>query len=228
MARMRLLNIILLSLSATLLSGCAMMTGFSDENASGYRQMEREQCVPYARRESGINLRGDAWTWWNAAAGKYQRGNRPEPGAMLVLAKTSRLRSGHLAVVKEIVGPRKINVTHTNWGDDFMSRRIVYESMLAEDVSTTNDWTQIRFWNREHDVLGSPYLAKGFIYNRPESRVFVGEPVMPAYPVTTVTTTTTIAPTQSFTPMPKVMNAPPSIPMQAPIRRPAPMRPILD
>ena len=30
-------------------------------------------CVPYARARTGIELRGDAWQWWEAAAGRYDR-----------------------------------------------------------------------------------------------------------------------------------------------------------
>ena len=32
------------------------------------------QCVPFARLVSGIQIFGDAWTWWSQAAGKYQTG----------------------------------------------------------------------------------------------------------------------------------------------------------
>jgi len=40
---------------------------------------------------SGIALRGDAWTWWDAAAGRYERGHAPRSGSVLVLSRTSRL-----------------------------------------------------------------------------------------------------------------------------------------
>src|SRR6195256_6966216 len=43
------------------------------------------QCVPYARAHSAIKIYGDAYTWWDQAAGKYPRGTLPEPGAVLVL-----------------------------------------------------------------------------------------------------------------------------------------------
>ncbi len=29
------------------------------------------QCVPYAREHSGVKIYGDAYTWWDKAAGKY-------------------------------------------------------------------------------------------------------------------------------------------------------------
>ena len=32
------------------------------------------QCVPYARAHSAIKIYGDAYTWWDKAAGKYSRG----------------------------------------------------------------------------------------------------------------------------------------------------------
>ncbi len=72
--------------------------------------------------------------------------------------------SGHVAVVKNVLGPRKINVTHSNWGDSRSSRHIIYESMLAEDVSDGNDWSEVRFWNDGKNILGFPYAAYGFIY----------------------------------------------------------------
>ena len=36
------------------------------------------ECVPFARAASGIQIWGDAWTWWSQAATKYQRGQAPE------------------------------------------------------------------------------------------------------------------------------------------------------
>jgi hypothetical protein len=31
------------------------------------------QCVPYARAQSGIEIRGNAGTWWAQAEGRYAR-----------------------------------------------------------------------------------------------------------------------------------------------------------
>lgn len=122
------------------------------------------QCVPYARKVSGINIRGDAHQWWDRAAPAYQRGQTPRPGSALVLSRTARMTSGHVAVVKEVLGPRQINVTHSNWGNDRYSRRVIYDSMRVEDVSPRNDWTSVRFWNPDKNVFGFPYAARGFIY----------------------------------------------------------------
>ena len=48
-------------------------------------------CVPFARNASGIAVGGNAWQWWNNAAGVYARGSVPESGS--VLACTVRLPS---------------------------------------------------------------------------------------------------------------------------------------
>src|SRR6185312_5873693 len=77
--------------------------------------LEPMQCVPYARQVSGIDLRGDAWTWWVQAGGRYERGKKPRPGAVLVFKKTRALPLGHLSVVTAIVHAREIMITHANW-----------------------------------------------------------------------------------------------------------------
>jgi surface antigen len=76
---------------------------------------EPEQCVPYARRISGITLYGDAWTWWDQAIEvDLDRGEEPRRGAVLVLDRTSRLSHGHLAVVVTVVDDREIVVSQSN------------------------------------------------------------------------------------------------------------------
>lgn len=121
------------------------------------------ECVPYARQRSGIGIMGDAYTWWNTAAGHYQRGSLPVAGAVLVLRKTERLRRGHLAVVAAVVGPREIRVDHANWQPDAL---II--GMAVMDVSPKNDWSQLRFWNKDARMWGRIYPAAGFIYNVPD------------------------------------------------------------
>lgn len=122
------------------------------------------QCVPYARLVSGINLRGDAYTWWGSAAGIYQRGSQPAPGSVLVLAQTNRLRSGHVAVVRQVISSREILVDHANWVPG-----TVINNQSVYDVSPANDWTMPRFFNLEAGVYGSVYPAYGFIYNSASS-----------------------------------------------------------
>lgn len=118
------------------------------------------QCVPYARSRSGINLFGDAYTWWDGAKGQYARGNLPALGSVLVLSKTKRLRRGHVGVVSAIVSDREIRIDHANWQPD-----AIITNMAVLDVSPANDWTQLRFWNKDARTWGAIYPASGFIYN---------------------------------------------------------------
>jgi hypothetical protein len=118
------------------------------------------QCVPYARARSGIKIFGDAHTWWDAAKGQYARGNLPMLGSVLVLSKTKRLRRGHVGVVTGIVSEREIRLDHANWQPD-----AIITNMAVIDVSPANDWTQLRFWNKDARMWGAIYPASGFIYN---------------------------------------------------------------
>ena len=36
------------------------------------------QCVPYARQVSGVQIYGDARTWWDQAQGRYATGTVPK------------------------------------------------------------------------------------------------------------------------------------------------------
>jgi surface antigen len=148
------------------------------------------QCVPYARARTGIGLFGDAHTWWKTAAGRYARGSKPLVGAVLVLRKTSRLRHGHVGVVSAVVGPREIRVDHANWQPD-----AIITDMAVVDVSLANDWTQVRFWNKDARVWGSVYPAAGFIYNAPD-----GAPVSEDTGTTVISGHATHGPAQQPTP----------------------------
>jgi hypothetical protein len=118
------------------------------------------QCVPYARARSGIKIFGDAHTWWNGAKGQYARGNLPMLGSVLVLSKTKRLRRGHVGVVTAIVSEREIRLDHANWQPD-----AIITNMAVIDVSPANDWSELRFWNKDARMWGAVYPASGFIYN---------------------------------------------------------------
>jgi len=132
------------------------------------------QCVPHARDISGIQIRGDAHTWWDQAVDAgYKRSQKPKKGAVFVLAKTSRLRSGHLSVVKRIIDNRTIEVEHVNWGGSMEDRCIVYRYMPVQDISKNNDWTLVRFWNYPSKTYGSLYKGSGFIYPKKTSRNFI-------------------------------------------------------
>ncbi len=119
------------------------------------------QCVPFARRLAGIQIRGDAWTWWGSAKGRYKRGQRPSVGAVLAMKKTKRLRRGHLAVVRQIVDERTIIVDQANW----LNRGRVHLNTAVRDVSAKNDWSAVRVWYTPGARFGSgTYAVRGFIY----------------------------------------------------------------
>ena len=118
------------------------------------------QCVPYAREHSGIKIYGDAYTWWDKAAGKYQRGRLPEPGAVMVLNNYAGAGRGHVAVVRRVVGAREIRIDHANWLDDGS----IYVNNPVEDVSSGNDWSMVRVYNLKTGGWGAKlYPVQGFI-----------------------------------------------------------------
>lgn len=120
------------------------------------------QCVTFARMFSGINIFGDAWTWWNQAVSKFRTGKAPETGSVLVFRPEGRMSRGHVAVVSDILTDRVVRVTHANWGG---SRGKVEENVTVVDVSSSNDWSQVKVWYKPSNDLGSTvYPTYGFIY----------------------------------------------------------------
>jgi len=75
----------------------------------------RLQCAPFARQASGIQIYGNANTWWRQAAGRYPRSNVPAPGSVLVLRGYHNPGRGHVAVVTAVVSSRVIRVDQANW-----------------------------------------------------------------------------------------------------------------
>lgn len=128
------------------------------------------QCVPFARMISGIQLFGDAWTWWGQAiSGKYPTGFSPASGAVLVFKPQGAMRLGHVAVVSKVVTERVIQVTHANWSLMEGHRGQVEENVTVVDVSSTGDWSQVKVWNDpSHDLGSTVYPTYGFIYAQPE------------------------------------------------------------
>jgi surface antigen len=118
------------------------------------------QCAPYAREHSGIRIYGDAYTWWDKAAGKYPRGPRPEAGAIMVLHDYAGDTSGHLAVVRRLISSREIRIDHANWLNDGS----IYVNNPVEDVSSGNDWSVVRVYNLKTGGWGTKlYPVQGFI-----------------------------------------------------------------
>ena len=123
------------------------------------------QCVPFARAASGIQIYGDAWSWWDQARGKYERGHRPEVGAVIVFRRTGRLPLGHVAVVSRIVENRVVMLTHANWSRQNGERGHTEQDVTLYDVSPDNDWSDVKVWYRDSDGLGTTvYPVSGFVY----------------------------------------------------------------
>ena len=167
---------------APLLGGCAFGGGDSDFSSNGlaYNNMPRMngrsqvedtgqkplECVPFARDHSGVKIFGDAYTWWDQAASKYQRAATPESGAVMVLTGYAGPQRGHVAVVHKIISPREIRVDHANWLDDGS----IFLNDPVEDVSEDNDWSAVRVFNIKTGAWGGNiYPVKGFILSSSES-----------------------------------------------------------
>ena len=119
------------------------------------------QCVPFARQVSGIDIRGNAKTWWGQAEGRYDRGQSPREGAVLAMPGSGRMRLGHVAMVSKIVNDREILLTHANWSH----RGGIERDVRAIDVSDKGDWSRVRIWYAGNGDLGtSSYPVSGFIY----------------------------------------------------------------
>ena len=123
------------------------------------------QCVPFARLLSGIQIYGDARTWWGQASGKYETGRTPRTGAVLTFVPTSRMQLGHVAVVSRLVTDRVIQITHANWSRIGGARGQIETDVTVIDVSPVGDWSMVKVWYDPIRDLGtSVYPTYGFIY----------------------------------------------------------------
>jgi surface antigen len=139
--------------------------------ATGQAQAENYwQCVPFARMTSGIEIFGDAWTWWQQAAGKYAQGFSPKTGAVLVFKPNGVMTKGHVAVVSHVLTDRIIQVTHANWSIIGGERGQVERDVTVVDVSKSGDWSLVKVWfDPSRDLGKSTYPTYGFIYQSPEN-----------------------------------------------------------
>lgn len=136
------------------------------------------QCVPFARENSGIEITGNAATWWDSAVGVYERGGRPEVGSVLNFRANGRMRLGHVAVVSRVIDGRNVEIDHANWGG---GRGNISRNINVVDVSPQNDWTAVRVALGESDDFGSIYPTFGFIYDRPDRGTMVANSgILPA------------------------------------------------
>ncbi len=154
------------------LAGCASGPDYSDLGDSGpsggarARPQSTLQCVPYAREHSGVVIYGDAYTWWDKAAGKFARAASPSEGAVMVLYNYAGPNRGHVAVVRQLVDSRTIKIDHANWLDD----GAIYVDDPVRDVSADNDWSQVRVFNLQMGAWGSHiYPVQGFIGPGPDA-----------------------------------------------------------
>ena len=130
------------------------------------------QCVPFARLVSGIQIFGDAYTWWKQAVGRYDTGFQPKAGAVLCFKPTERMKLGHVAVVSQVLTDRIVQITHANWSPIEGSRGKVEKDVTLVDVSPAGDWSQVKVWyDPSRDLGGSTYPTYGFIYPDANARV---------------------------------------------------------
>jgi surface antigen len=121
----------------------------------------RLQCVPFARNASGIQIFGDANTWWRQAEGRYPRSHSPSPGSVFVMRGYNNPGRGHVAVVTEIISSRVIRVDHANW----LNGGEISVGVPVLDVSPDNDWSEVRVWHVPNSHWGGRvYETEGFIH----------------------------------------------------------------
>lgn len=150
------------------LAGCGSLGPGYDRDAygpapSGHQVENRDiplQCVPYARERSGVMIYGDAYTWWDKAAGRFARTSEPSEGSVMVLFNYAGPNRGHVAVVRDIIDARTIRIDHANWLDD----GAIYTDDPVRDVSPANDWSQVKVFNLRTRAWGTRvYPVQGFI-----------------------------------------------------------------
>lgn len=149
------------------MAGLALLMGVMLSPASAQAQSwpQSWQCAPFARMFSGIELFGNAASWWDKAVGRYMRGNTPEVGSVLVFKAFKSMRVGHVATVSEVISARMIKVTHANWSIINGRRGQVEKDVTVVDTSEKGDWSKVKVWYAAlKDVGQTAYPVYGFIY----------------------------------------------------------------
>jgi surface antigen len=114
---------------------------------------------------SGIQITGDAHTWWGQAEGRYARGSVPRRGAVLAFKPHGTMVLGHVAAVSRIIDDRTILVTHSNWSPINGEKGQIERNVKVVDVSDAGDWSAVRVWYAPLQDLGSTaWPVHGFIY----------------------------------------------------------------
>ncbi|WP_022686167.1 CHAP domain-containing protein [Sphingomonas phyllosphaerae] len=172
------MNVKVLAARFALVVSCVLMT-------TAPAQARYLQCAPFAREVSGIDIRGNANTWWGQAAGRYDRGSAPQVGAVMAFKSTRAMPVGHVAMVSHIVSDREVLLTHANWSH----RGGIERDVRAVDVSAAGDWSEVRVWFAGVADLGTrSYPLAGFIYSGKAPATV--EPAAPLAPLTIATTAT--------------------------------------
>ena len=141
-------------------------------NAPSLSALTGWQCAQFARLFSGIQIFGDAGTWWQQAVGKYARGFTPQTGSVLVFRPYGPMTRGHVAVVSQVLTDRIIQVTHANWSLINGKRGQVEKDVTVADVSPAGDWSQVKVWYGPSQDLGrSIYPTYGFVYKTADKAV---------------------------------------------------------
>lgn len=153
------------SKTSALKSSKAVYAGRSAYAGRGYGGIS---CVPYARSVTGIDVKGNAGSWWANAAGLYERGSAPEAGSVMNFRATGRMRLGHVAVVARVVDSRTVEIDHANWAGPGATKGGVSRGIPVIDVSENNDWSAVRVGLGHSGDYGSVYPTYGFIYGRPD------------------------------------------------------------
>lgn len=196
------------------------------------------QCVPYAREVSGIQIYGDAHTWWDQAEARYKRGHTPKVGAVLAFQPHRNMQLGHVAAVSKVIDSRTVLLRHANWSPINGRRGQIENDVKAVDVSPANDWSEVRVWYDPIKALGkAAWPTHGFIYSdkapkfdrvaTPRVQIAAARPAAPQ-PAPAPSVSTVPARTQSS---PEFRNAfadllaKPAPPAAAPVAR-APVKPV--
>ncbi len=179
------------------------------------------QCVTYAREITGLNLKGDAWKWWEAAQGVYERGNTPKVDSVLVFKRQGKMSHGHVAVVRGAASSRVLLVDHANWAPHRTAGRgKVTTAVPVLDVSPKNDWSEVRVWYQPSREYGSKvYKTQGFVY-RPGRNAVVAASLRSEAP-----TPTSKALPEAAAPVAKVIEAAPPVMIETRMEAPEATQP---
>jgi surface antigen len=147
-----------------------------EPNAQLSTRGPRLQCVPFARNEAGVQIFGDAVTWWAQAAGRYVRAPRPAERSVMVMRGYADPNRGHVAVVRDIVSERMVLVDHANW----LNRGEITRAVPVRDVSPEGDWSQVQVWNVVGRHWGGrTYRVRGFILPQEAETQIAANPIGP-------------------------------------------------